>query len=246
MNWGRMSWDPSFKKEQSALSPHHFLSCPESPSNEITMWNRMLFPLVTSLLVLLSAAAPVSENPALSHALVKRATRCSSIWGHNIVPADCTRALETMRRLPQFKADGGEGILASPISDFSRSAQDSRFRMPQSITEGTCTIFIDLPSSLSELPAIRSIILFGAQRILDECVNAQRIGGVDDGIGFNTVIGSEQSLDPSMRHGWEACKAHINTTPFDPHVQCLLHDLEVEAEAIARHRGPPDHSTSKK
>ena len=207
----------------------------------------MLLPLFASLLVLLSAAAPVSENPASSHPLAKRATTCSAMWGYNIAPADCAAALHNMQSLPQFKADGWEGILPLPVSTFSRTATDSRFRLPQAFTVGSCTIFVDISSHMDRVVAIRASIPDGAQSLLERCVDGLRIGGADTRNNIETVIGNEQNLHGSLRAGWEACKRVVASLPFDEHAQCLLHELEVEAQAAAQGRaqGPNGHQTSK-
>lgn len=213
------------------------------------MWNTMLFPLIASLSVLLSAAAPVPEDPALSPILAKRGIRCDAKFGHNIVASDCNEVLRNMRALPQFKAGRREGIFAESSSTFSCNAVDSRFRFPQSFTTRTCTIFVDLKSSLNELVIRRSRVLVGAQRINEQCVRQQYIGGTDMTNDITTAIGNEQNLHHSFRAGWEVCKALANDTPFDQQAQCLLHELEVGAEAaVAAERAtrPSNHGTSKR
>lgn len=209
----------------------------------------MLLSLITSLLVLLGAAAPVTEDPALSPTLAKRNTRSSSSYGYNIIPADCAEALGNMQRLPQFKADGGEGIFALSIGVFSRTGHDSRFRLPQSFTVRTCTILIELSSNLNKVVTTRSGVPGGAQSVIRQCINDRHIGGGDTRSGIETVIGSEQTLAPILRPGWEQCKLLIaNNSRFDEHAQCLLHEFEVDAEAAARERAkrPENHNTSKR
>lgn len=213
------------------------------------MWNTMLFPLLASLSVLLSAAAPVPEDPALSPILAKRDVECDSKFGHSIVVSDCYEVLRNMRELPQFKADRGEGIFAAASGTFSRNAVDSRFRFPQSFTTRTCTIFVDMTNTLNEVVIRRSSVLVGAQRINNQCVRQQSIGGTDITNGIATAIGNERNLHHSLRAGWEVCKALANDTPFDQQAQCLLHELEVGAEAAVaaeRATGPSNHGTSKR
>ncbi len=209
----------------------------------------MLLPLIASLLAHLSTAAPVPGDPALSPILAKRSIECDANFGHNIALGDCYEVLRNMRKLPQFKDDSGEGIFAQASGTFSRNAVDSRFRLPQSFTTRTCTIFVDLSSTLNELVIMRSSVLVGAQRINNQCVRLQYIGGTDITNGIATAIGNEQFLHHSLRPGWEVCKALANDTPFDQQAQCLLHELEVVAEAAVaaeRATGPSNHGTSKR
>ena len=206
----------------------------------------MLLPLATFILVTLSAAAPVTEDPAFSQTLAKRAPRCLRAFGHDIGLTDCVEALFNMNRLPQFREGRGEGLFSWPTSEFSRTATDSRFRLPQQIKVGTCTIFLDISSNMHRTVVMRSAVSLGAQDIVSQCVLPQRIGGSDTRFGIETAVGSEQTLDPSLRAAWEQCKLLSDNVAFDDRAQCLLHDLEVEAEAAAqqRARGPNVHSTS--
>lgn len=194
----------------------------------------MLLSLITSLFVLLSAAAPVAEDRALSTTLIKRSTQCEWLLGYNINQNDCYEALGNMQALPQFKSDSGEGIAAGPRSEFSRTSIDRRFRLPQSFTVRTCTIAVDVSGGVNALIFTRSNVLSGAQNLISQCVGDQHIGGINDRSGIFTVIVNEGNLSPVVRPSWEQCRRLMSNPLFDQQAQCVV---SAWAEAVARRHG---------
>lgn len=212
----------------------------------------MLLCLIISFLVNLSVAAPVTEDSTLSPVLAKRSTQCNADLGYSILTTDCHEALEIMRSLPQFRPDRGNGIFTDPTSEFSRTAPDSRFRLPQAFRVRGCTILIDVRHGMNSATVTRSSVETGVLRIIRQCVRGQlRTGGSDMESGIVTMIANEEKLTPRLRDGWDQCMAlahNNNNNPFDAQAQCLLYDFEVDAEAQARGRAGMSggHSTSKR
>lgn len=207
--------------------------------HQSNMWNTMLLPLITSLFVLLSAAAPVAEDGASSPTLMKRSTQCDWALGYNINQNDCHEAFGNLQIQPQFGADSAEGIVAGPRNEFSRTAIDRRFRLPQSFSVRTCTICVDLTGDANALTVTRNNVLSGAQRLIDQCVYGQHLGGIDNSNGIFTIIANEGNLSPDVRPSWEQCKRRMSSSLFDQRVQCLRSAWE---EVLARRR----HGTSKR
>lgn len=193
----------------------------------------MLLSLITSLFVLLSAAAPVAEDRALSPTLTKRSTECAWTLGYSINQNDCYEAFGNMQTLPQFNPGLGEGIVSGPRSQFSRTAIDRRFRLPQSYSVRTCTICVDLSRDLNALVITRPNVLNGVQRLINQCVHNHYIGGVDNQSGIYSVIGNEQNMSPQLRPAWAQCKLLMSNNPFNQQAQCLLPDGVGEAAAAA-------------
>lgn len=206
---------------------------------QINMWNTMLLPLITSLFVLLSAAATPTEDGASFPTFMKRSTQCELALGHNIDRNDCHEAFGNLQTQPQFRADSVEGIAAGPRSEFSRTAIDRRFRLPQSFSVRTCTICVDLTGDVNALTLTRNNVLSGAKRLIDQCVYGQQLGGIDNRNGLFTMIVNEGNLSPDVRPAWEQCKRRMSSSLFDQRVQCLRSAWE---EALARRR----HGTSKR
>lgn len=206
----------------------------------------MLLSLITSLFVLLTAAAPVAEDRALSPTLTKRSTRCEWALGYGINQNDCYEVFGNMQTLPQFNPGPGEGIIAGPRSAFSRIATNRRFQLPQSFTVRTCTISVDLSSGLEAIVFTRANVLSGAHRLINECVRYQQIGGIDNQSGIYTVIANELNISPHVRPAWDQCKLLMSNPQFDQQAQCHMFELELEgkAEAAAAARGR--HGTSKR
>ena len=207
------------------------------------MLNTMLLPLIVSLLVLLGAAAPVTDSQDLSDPLRTQTNRCSARYGHHIVLEDCQEVLANMRRLPQFSFSFP--LIPNPFSTFSRTSVDGRFRLPQAFTTRTCTIFVGLTRYAVPVSLLQPVIPISAQDVIEGCVHRSHIGGESRRHGITVIVGSEQTLHPSLRAGWDVCKAEVDREqPFDEHAQCLLHDFELDAQAaVERHQGSGNPST---
>lgn len=186
------------------------------------MMNTKFFSLITSLLLLLlTDAAPVSENELLSHPLQKRITHCGLAYGSNIVTRDCERAVANVRAMASTVTNS-EGYRVPELGVFNRINSDSRYRLPRRFAVGTCLIFVDVSDATASVNSAWSSVARGAQNVMRQCVQPFRFGGADISSGFNTVIMNEANVEPRMRERWQHCSQLIGIQErLDAYIECL-------------------------
>jgi len=147
-------------------------------SNQL-MINTMKLSIIIPLLFLLSDAAPLADDQALSHPLQKRAYMCNVLWGRDIVDNDCQQAWTKMWN---DLMDPQVTRLLSP------SMLDELYKIPKRRTVGTCTIIVDSTDPAATLTTSWMPVSDGGRNLIEQCVHNHRLGGETNTLGFRTIV----------------------------------------------------------
>lgn len=169
------------------------------------MLKALLFPLTISLLALLGTAAPVVDSQTLPHPFQTRPLDCSTFFGQGIQAADCAWVLEEIGRMPGTTIDRVTGDIVSTKGVFGRGVSDDRFRMPQRFAVGTCAIVVDLTDPYGTVASTWGFAAFGAHELVTNCALTAGTGGIDNRLGFDTLLLNPFDLNQATRDVWNRC-----------------------------------------
>lgn len=174
-----MSGPQVFKRaETSRYIPHLILRTGVKTSHQLPI-NAMKLFIVIPLLFLLSDAAPLADDQALSHPLQKREYLCDRRWGRYIANSDCKKAWQKMWGLV------GPRDKTKPTT---REAKASLYQVPKRRTVGSCTIIVDQIDRAATLPTSWRAVAGNGYDLIDQCVVKSHTGGQTDAHGFKTIV----------------------------------------------------------
>lgn len=200
------------------------------------MLKALLFPLTISLLAMLGTAAPVVDSQTLPHPFQARPLDCNVFFGQGIQARDCAWALEEIGRMPGTIIDRVTGETITFKGVFGRGMSDARFRMPQRFAVGTCAIVVDLTDPYDTVASNWGFAALGAHELVTNCALTAGTGGIDNRLGFDTLLLNPFNLNQATRGVWDRCGRLIDDfghlTDQLQMTQCISRDVEAAAASM--------------